>query len=113
MIDAMTSIDRRKKPRYVVELDVIVELTALRTLRGKSRDISESGIFVQLGEPVALEQAVQLTIENTTPGQTIVLCGVVVHALVGLGIGVQFDEQMAGAAREPIRALITTLGRDR
>jgi hypothetical protein len=102
--------ERRQSPRYNVVLDVTVRLASGDVLAGRSRDISQNGIFIQLGEAcLPTDQQVQLEIRP--PGaEGIQVTGMVVHRLPSVGNGVQFLG-VSPRAVALIDALIEALGR--
>ncbi len=99
-------IERRKAPRIVVTLRVSVEMKG-STVWGKSRDLSERGIFVSMPIPVPADEMVDLMIESGGKEEPILVRGRVVHALP-VGNGIEFVSP-SFKAKEGISALLLAL----
>ena len=78
-------------------------------LRGVSRDLSVSGIFVHVQSSIPLGRRVELRIDAQNTSEPIITSGIVVHSVAGVGIGVQFSQQVP-RTRERIAALLRARG---
>jgi hypothetical protein len=106
----MSGIERRRSRRYAVVLEVLVRPPDGTVRQGQSRDVSQNGIFIQLGEgSLDTEQRVELEIRPPHSPEPILVTGLIVHRLAGVGNGVQFLD-VTPRAVALIDALIEDLG---
>jgi hypothetical protein len=89
--------NRRRATRFAAVLKVSVEVEG-RTLVGKSRDISEGGVFVRMPSGLSTDMEVVLTVETEVGAEPIQLLGRVVHAVPGMGSGIAFVASTPEAA---------------
>lgn len=105
----MSRTDRRLSLRHPLALDVTLHVGGGGTsLRGKSVDLSRSGIFVVLSERIPEGRRVDVMIESRALGSTVATSGLVVHTVQGVGIGIRFSHQNP-RTRELIGELIEQL----
>lgn len=88
--DRRRGSDRRKSPRYAVNIDIFWE-TLAGTDRGTISDISSYGCFVLCSGEVEDGESVKIYIPLMS-GETIELWGEVVNHVFELGYGVRFTE---------------------
>lgn len=64
-----------------------------RSVRGKSVDLSRSGIFVVMSDRVPDGHRVDIMIESRSTATTIATSGEIVHSVSGVGVGIRFSHQ--------------------
>jgi hypothetical protein len=99
-----TDSNRRRATRFAVVCKISIEVEG-RTLIGRSRDISEGGVFVRMPSGLSTNMDVELTVETEAGAEPIHLRGRVVHAVPGLGSGIAFEASTPEAAAQ-VAALI-------
>ena len=88
-----TPADRRRAERHHVILDVTMNLGgAAPALRGRSVDVSRTGIFIMTDARIPEGRRVDLMISGDD-GAPLLTSGTVVHCVGKLGIGVRFSNQ--------------------
>ena len=95
-VEPMMEKDMRSEQRYAcsLPLEVVLHVGGGRgRVQGRSMDLSYRGIFVRTAQKVQPGLRVELSISGF--GQTLVSSGVIVHALEGLGVGIQFSHPTA------------------
>ena len=105
--DAATFVESRRNPRFSLDVEVIIHSHSIGVLKGRTVDISESGIAVIMKIEVPLSELVQLDF-RLAEGP------VEIQALVrqrnAFRYGFQFVEQ--GPPRDLIRLACHRLARD-
>ncbi len=106
---AMSHFERRLSLRHPLALEVTLHVGGSGTsFRGKSVDLSRSGIFVVISARVPEGRRVDIVIESRALGSSIATSGLVVHTVQGVGIGIRFSHQNP-RTRELIGELIEKL----
>lgn len=100
------SDDRRRNERHPIVLDITLGLhgTAPKA-RGRSVDVSRTGIFIMTDVGFPEGKRVDLIIEGNDGRAPLLTSGTVVHSVGELGIGVRFSEQ-TDMARKRLEQLI-------
>jgi hypothetical protein len=105
----MSITDRRRSIRHSLAIDVSLRVgIGGDDVRGKSIDVSRSGIFVMTRERIPEGRRVDITISGRLIDAPIVTSGIVVHHMPGVGIGIRFSHQHP-RTRELIGVLIGRL----
>lgn len=85
-------IERRKHPRYRIDMSVILHVGGGgRTVLAQSFDLSSAGIFVLTQEAIAGGSRVEMAVIDAAHEETYFLAGIVVHVASGRGLGIQFS----------------------
>lgn len=92
-VDALLERDKREYVRKSCDLQVIFA-TADRTHKGRIKNISQLGVFIQAKAPVIIGEEVLMVFSLNRETEAVKLRGAVVHA-TRWGIGVEFT------AKEP------------
>ncbi|MBC7792743.1 MAG: PilZ domain-containing protein [Clostridia bacterium] len=98
--------DRRRATRHPIVLDIVFGLhgTAPKS-RGRSVDVSRTGLFIMTDAVFAEGKRVDLIINGTDGKAPLLASGTVIHSVAELGIGVRFSEQ-TDMARKRLQQLI-------
>jgi len=103
----MSGAERRIGDRHDVALTVLIWTGGGgRHLVGRARNVSRSGIFVQVDHPLPVGRRVDLVIESKVG--VIATSGLVVHAVEGQGMGVRFA-RLSARTEELLCSLLTSL----
>ena len=84
---SLTMVDARRAPRIPLRQFVTYELGGL-TMRGKSLNLSENGIFLETSLPA--DAGARLRLRFDLDGRRIQAEGVVVRSSHGMGMGIEF-----------------------
>ncbi len=101
------SAERRKHERFEIILKVTLQ-AGETVLTGHSQDISQRGIFIAMVAPLPRGAVVELAIQDDATADPIRMQGKVVHALAGIGNGVEFVSPTQ-EAEQALARLIRTL----
>ena len=83
--------ERRRHPRYNVELDVRFS-DYERSMTIKTKDLSLGGVFLFMAKPPPLNTPVALELHLTDEIGDVEVRGHVIHCLKGIGMGIEFTE---------------------
>lgn len=90
----MSRNERRVSLRHPLALDVTLHVGGSgQSLRGKSVDISRSGIFVVLSDRIPEGRRVDVVIESSALATMVATSGIVVHTVTSVGVGIRFSNQ--------------------
>ena len=96
-------MDSRETPRVAVHLDVLVNFGCLGLIKGRSRDISAHGMYVETLVPYALPDNERVELSFSTLSTDL---GLEAHQLGAWvvrssehGVGLRFDQRLTTAIR--------------
>jgi hypothetical protein len=94
MADKMS--DRRISPRYPIAIPAeVVELTGGTRLSVRTSDISRTGCYVDTLQPFRSGTVVRIKL--TQANESLEVQGTIRYVSAGLGMGVQFEDQIPAA----------------
>jgi hypothetical protein len=102
----MAPEERRQEPRFAGEVEVLIEIGGGgRSVKGRSKDISKTGIFVLTSEYIAPNMRVGLVMRIPGGTENLAVGGVVVHSRQGIGVGINF-RVLSDRAKEQLDLLL-------
>lgn len=95
--------------RHAAALDVTLHIGGGgNSMKGQSRDVSRSGIFVLVPSAIPQGARVDMLVDPGVRGGTLALRGQVVHVVRGTGVGIRFGE-LSSSAKQRLEDLVTRL----
>ena len=102
--------DRRSDPRYPLILRAeVTERSSGKKLSGRTSDISRTGCYVDTREPLSSGSSIQVKLTHLNEG--IEVTGTVRYVSPGLGMGVQFDENIPDKQMAILRSWLEAAAR--